>query len=148
MNVLLTFTETIDIHENDCQVENHVNSKYAPIGEILRRARLAKGLKQKHIADKLGCKVATISRWERGQSHPQGHFLGPLGELLGLPVNWHIGVEGSSAQPAATVMSHETKPTQVQTPAASYDAEAFAELSERVKKIEEALRRRRKVKRH
>ena len=41
---------------------------YTELGKILQESRIALGLKQIDIANKIGCTSANISSWERGKS--------------------------------------------------------------------------------
>ena len=44
----------------------------------LRAARINRGLSQKEVAKALGVDAMTVSRWERGVSHPSSKYIEPL----------------------------------------------------------------------
>lgn len=49
-------------------------------------ARMAAGMTQAQLAEAIGCKQLTISRWERGEFSPNASALQRLSEALGCPV--------------------------------------------------------------
>ena len=52
------------------------------MGEKLRAARLAAGLTQGQLAEKVGCQQRDISRWENGQREPMANTLKKLALAL------------------------------------------------------------------
>lgn len=56
------------------------------IGLFIRDRRLALGLTQQQLADKLGITDKAVSKWERGLSLPDVSLLIPLGKELGVTV--------------------------------------------------------------
>lgn len=52
------------------------------IPEILHLARIKKGLSQEELAKKLNVHKQSISRWERGESAPDGYMLIELSKEL------------------------------------------------------------------
>lgn len=54
------------------------------IGERLRKARLRAGLKQKQVAEKLGCAATSITNWENGKVLPSMEVLEQLCGLYGI----------------------------------------------------------------
>jgi transcriptional regulator with XRE-family HTH domain len=58
------------------------------IGGRLSRAREASGLSVKHLALRLGVKMATIQAWESDRSQPGSHRLTTLSGLLGVSLSW------------------------------------------------------------
>lgn len=61
------------------------------LGEELRRARLARGLTQADLAERLDTDPETISRFERGSSLPSLTRLLDLAETLGVTVASLLG---------------------------------------------------------
>jgi transcriptional regulator with XRE-family HTH domain len=57
----------------------------------LRAARIAAGLTQQALADRLGVHQPLIVRWERGQTSPGVHWLPRIAEALGCEVGRLIG---------------------------------------------------------
>lgn len=55
--------------------------------ENLRKARLARGLTQEALGEKLGMAAQTVSKWERGESLPDAALLPPLADLLGVSLD-------------------------------------------------------------
>ena len=53
------------------------------MGEKLKSARLAAGLTQGQLAEKVGCQQRDISRWEAGQREPKATNLKKLALALG-----------------------------------------------------------------
>lgn len=52
----------------------------------LTEARMAAGLTQTQLADKLGCRQKDISRWENGVRSPSLPYALALSDALGVPV--------------------------------------------------------------
>ncbi len=55
--------------------------------ENLRKARLARGMTQEALGEKLGMAAQTISKWERGESLPDAALLPGLADLLGVSLD-------------------------------------------------------------
>jgi putative transcriptional regulator len=55
--------------------------------EELISARKAKGLTQKDLAEKMGCKKSTVSNWENGYSNPTLTDAFKVAEILDSDVN-------------------------------------------------------------
>ncbi|MGN8695549.1 helix-turn-helix domain-containing protein [Bacillota bacterium HCP3S3_F1_1] len=51
------------------------------IGEKLKEARLAKGLKQSDVAAKLGCAATSLTNWEKGKVNPSLEVLSSLCQI-------------------------------------------------------------------
>lgn len=53
----------------------------------LKRLRMAKGLSQANMAERLGVSGPSISGWEKGRARPKEDRLSDLANLLGVPVS-------------------------------------------------------------
>ncbi len=53
---------------------------------FIKEQRIAAGLTQKQLAEKLGCTDKAVSRWETGRGMPDISFLIPLSQVLGVSV--------------------------------------------------------------
>ena len=53
----------------------------------LKRLRMAKGLSQANMAERLGVSGPSISGWEKGRARPKEDRLADLANLLGVPVS-------------------------------------------------------------
>ena len=62
-------------------------------GQRLRAARKATGLTQQELAGQLGRAQTAISYWEADRREPSIGSLAAMAELLGVDLNWLIGVE-------------------------------------------------------
>ncbi|MGZ6617569.1 MAG: helix-turn-helix domain-containing protein, partial [Solirubrobacteraceae bacterium] len=62
-------------------------------------ARRRAGLTQRELADRLGCRQATIARWERGDRQVSIEDLGPVASACGLQLDAHLAVEDRSWWP-------------------------------------------------
>jgi transcriptional regulator with XRE-family HTH domain len=74
------------------------------IGGRLSRAREASGLSIKHLALRLGVKMATVQAWESDRSQPGSHRLTTLSGLLGVSLSWilhGVGLGPSDEREAA-----------------------------------------------
>jgi len=64
-----------------------------PLAVRLREARKARGHTQAVLAHKLGVCSQTVSRWERGDTEPQGlRLLLDLAGILGVSVEYLMGL--------------------------------------------------------
>ena len=69
------------------------------IGRRLTEARDAAGLSQRELADHLGVKESTITKWESGERSPRGQRVSKLAGILGVSLSWILvgrGVEPSA----------------------------------------------------
>ena len=64
------------------------------IGKRIKMIREKLGLTQQEMASKLGYKMLTISRWERGERTPSLNDLSKLAELYGVNLHWLLTGEG------------------------------------------------------
>ena len=69
---------------------------------ILRRLRKAKGWTQGALADKVGVKKDTVSRWELGQTKPNPEQLKRLAEVLPASLEELLGVRRLSGDAETT----------------------------------------------
>ncbi len=53
------------------------------IGQRIRTARAARGIKARWVAEQLGVAPETLSRWENGHAQPNAASVVKLGTLLG-----------------------------------------------------------------
>ncbi len=65
-------------------------------GKTVRERRIAKGMTQKDLAEKLFVSDKAVSKWERGASLPNVTLLIPLAEVLGLSVVQLLGTEAGN----------------------------------------------------
>ena len=63
------------------------------IGLFIRDRRLALGLTQQQLADKLGITDKAVSKWERGISYPDITLLRRLADALAVSVSELLGGE-------------------------------------------------------
>ncbi|WP_454915011.1 helix-turn-helix domain-containing protein [Xanthobacter sediminis] len=64
------------------------------IGSRIRQARIALGLTQQALADKLSITVQSVSQWETGRTRPNYDRIWLLEEVLGTPGGWLAYGEG------------------------------------------------------
>jgi transcriptional regulator with XRE-family HTH domain len=69
-------------------------------GPRLRSLREAVGLTQQQLADRVGVKWESVSRWERGTREPSWGNVLALGKALGVPCTAFQGEEGEQATKA------------------------------------------------
>ncbi|WMJ83293.1 helix-turn-helix domain-containing protein [Oscillospiraceae bacterium LTW-04] len=60
--------------------------KDSTAGIIIRQARLARGMTQKQLAEKMGLSDKAVSKWERGTGLPDVSLLLMLAEILDMDV--------------------------------------------------------------
>ena len=63
------------------------------IGEQIRLARLAKGLKQNELGSMIGCGFSAISNYEKGLREPNVHQINMLSKALGISSDWLLETE-------------------------------------------------------
>lgn len=62
------------------------------VGEMIKEARLAKGMTQEDLADKVGVKKSAVAKWENGRvSEIKRSNLKKLSDALGLPPTKLLG---------------------------------------------------------
>lgn len=66
------------------------------LGNRIRERRKKLDLKQDDIARALQISPQAVSKWERGENAPDLAILGPLARLLGVSVDWLLGVHSDS----------------------------------------------------
>ena len=60
------------------------------VGSVLRKRRAELGLRQKHVAERVGITEDYLGLIERGQRSPSTDLLDRLARELGVPVSWLI----------------------------------------------------------
>lgn len=66
------------------------------LGENIRKLRLARGLTQQQLADKMGASnYTTISKWESGANSPRGGDLVELSKLFNVSVDELLGINSN-----------------------------------------------------
>ena len=61
------------------------------LGERIAKARQAKGLSTKQLAQRLGIKKTTLQNWESERCAPRANRLTQLAGILDVPLLWLIG---------------------------------------------------------
>ena len=64
---------------------NPMSQTVDTFGARLQRLRMAKGLHQVDIAERLGVTAVAISNWESDRSQPRQHRIADLAKILGVP---------------------------------------------------------------
>lgn len=73
------------------------------IGEQIRKARIAKGWKQKRLAQAVHVEPQTVSNWERGVSTPDLDTLAVIADALGVEVSYFVHDPAIQAEEAASI---------------------------------------------
>jgi len=63
------------------------------VGERLSKVREREGFSQEGLAEKLGCSVITISRWENGQSNMKAADAYHICDALNISADYLLGVK-------------------------------------------------------
>ena len=72
--------------------------KYEKFGAKVVTARLEQGMKQTHLAEKLGIAKASLSRLEKGRINPGDKMAARIAEALGVELETLVGeTEGATA---------------------------------------------------
>lgn len=69
------------------------------IGDKIRQARLAKGLRQADLARAFGISRNSVTLWESGEARPDQARLPLLGQLLGTSVDWLTSEDDRATAP-------------------------------------------------
>ena len=72
---------------------------------LIRKKRNEKHLTQQELADKLYVSPATISKWERGKSHPDLERIKLLSSVLEIPLPLLLGINPSEANESADMIA-------------------------------------------
>jgi transcriptional regulator with XRE-family HTH domain len=75
-----------------------IDRRSAELGVCLLTLRRASGLTQKQLADRLGVRQPTVSRFEAGQDIPTAEMLGRIGDALALPEETRTELEDRVAE--------------------------------------------------
>lgn len=73
-------------------------AKQPTTAAIIRAARLACGLSQQDLADRLGIASITVSKWERGVHTPSWETLVQVAEVLGGQMEARIELPAAPAK--------------------------------------------------
>ena len=63
-----------------------MNAKVARIGRKLRRLREKRGWTQTQVADQVGVRVASVSRWEADRDQPRMEYVARLAQVFDTPM--------------------------------------------------------------
>ena len=63
------------------------------VEEVIRKARLGKGLSREELAARIGCSLFALRRWEQGKSVPIRVFRRRLEEKLGIDLSEWEGAD-------------------------------------------------------
>lgn len=58
------------------------------LGDRIKEARKAKGLKQEELADLIGAKNTSVSGWENNEHRPSIDLITKMSEVLEVKVSW------------------------------------------------------------
>ncbi len=70
--------------------------------ENIRRFRREKGLTQEQLGDALGVSSQAVSKWETGDTYPDGSLLVPLADALGVTLDELFGRSGTTLEGLGT----------------------------------------------
>jgi transcriptional regulator with XRE-family HTH domain len=65
-------------------------------GDLISMARRRAGLTQQELGERVGCRQATVARWERGDREPSWGDVGVVAEACGLQLDAHLATEDRS----------------------------------------------------
>lgn len=68
-----------------------------PAPSRLAQARAEAGLTQEELAQKAGCSVFSIGKYERGERSPRGPRLRRIARATGKPVEWFFSAQEVAA---------------------------------------------------
>lgn len=63
------------------------------VGELIQRAREAKSMSQADLAQALGIRQQSVSKWEAGLSTPSKRRLGQVADVLGITVGELLSID-------------------------------------------------------
>ena len=67
------------------------------LGERIYHARVAAGLNQQELAERVGVKLSTVAKWEADRSSPRANRINQLAGVLGVPMAWLLAGPDQSA---------------------------------------------------
>jgi transcriptional regulator with XRE-family HTH domain len=91
-----------------------MNDSRLDLGGRLRTSRVAAGLEQRHLADRLHVSRQTVSNWERGTSEPNVSQFVAWAEMVGQSLEWLA--EGLKAKAPAVVAGADVRPEGFEPP--------------------------------
>jgi transcriptional regulator with XRE-family HTH domain len=65
-------------------------------GDLISMARRRAALTQQELGERVGCRQATVARWERGDREPSWGDVGAVAEACGLQLDAHLAQEDRS----------------------------------------------------
>ena len=65
-------------------------------GDLILMARRRAGLTQRELGERVGCRQATVARWEHGDREPSWGDVGAVAEACGLQLDAHLAGEDRS----------------------------------------------------
>lgn len=68
-------------------ISNQMDNIKVEVGQSIQRARIAKGLTQKELGEKIGVGTPTISRYETGNQNLTVETIQKIADALGIKVN-------------------------------------------------------------
>jgi transcriptional regulator with XRE-family HTH domain len=103
-------------------------------GNVIFMARRRAHMSQRELASRLGCRQATIARWERGDRQPSYEDVRDVADACGLQLDAHLLAEDRSWWPQIAMQLERTPSERVRrvTPAHADDAVVVLELLARV----------------
>ena len=76
-------------------------------GERLKNARNASGMSRESMAERLGVKLATVEKWEKGAMYPRANRLQMLASLLNVPLLWLLAGSQKVPDPTAGISNNQ-----------------------------------------
>lgn len=70
------------------------------LGERIKQARTAAGLKQREVAEPFGIDRANVAQWENDTSRPDADRFGELADILKVDLDWLMTEKGKAPSPS------------------------------------------------
>ncbi|HQU67149.1 MAG TPA: helix-turn-helix transcriptional regulator [Albidovulum sp.] len=82
-------------HSPDAEKHGHwYSDEVATLGDRLTDARIATGMSQKELAERLGVRARTVRQWEEDAKEPRANRLQMLAGMLNVSLMWLLTGEG------------------------------------------------------